>query len=166
MASRPVAGASHIGPPGHGRNSERNHPATAEALQLVPVGQTTVNHAGGCSQANTYVVNLILPNTVGFAGVLVSKCPDVAGDFGAIVGMDIISQADLAITNVAGQTVMSFRTPSIQPIDYVIEAHRTDLPARHATLPVLVASRALTADRSNTKTAMAKTTTDPIPDGD
>ena len=60
--------------------------ATAEALQLVPVGQTTLNHAGGCSQANTYVVNLILPNKVGFAGVLVSECPDVVGDFGAIVG--------------------------------------------------------------------------------
>ena len=93
--------------------------ATAEALQLVPVGQTTVNHAGGCSQASTYVVNIILPNKVGFAGILVSECPDVAGDFGAIVGMDIISQADLSITNVGGQTVMSSRTPSIQPIDYV-----------------------------------------------
>jgi len=32
------------------------------------------------------VVNLILPNKVGFAGVLVSECPDVVGDFGAIVG--------------------------------------------------------------------------------
>jgi len=98
--------------------------ATANALQLVPVGQTTVNHAGGCSQANTYVVNIILPNKVGFVGVLVSECPDVAGNFGAIVGMDIISQADLSITNAGGQTWMSFRTPSIQPIDYVIEANR------------------------------------------
>ena len=111
--------------------------ATAEALQLVPVGQTTVNHAGGCSRANTYVVNVILPNKVGFAGILVSECPDVVGDFGAIVGMDIISQADLSITNVGGQTVMSLRTPSIQAIDYVIEANRLRFAgtARNAPCP-------------------------------
>jgi hypothetical protein len=98
--------------------------ATAEALQLIPVGQTLVNHAGGCSQANTYVVNVILPNKVGFIGVLVSECPDVVGNFGAIVGMDIISQSDFSITNVADQTWMSVRTPSIEPIDYVVEANR------------------------------------------
>jgi hypothetical protein len=90
--------------------------ATAAALGLVPVGNASVTHAGGSSQVNTYLVNFILPNSVGVAGVMVSECPDIAGNFGAIVGMDIISSGDLAITNVDGQTWMSFRYPSIQAL--------------------------------------------------
>lgn len=98
--------------------------ATAVALGLVPIGAATVNHAGGSSQANTYLTNFILPNKVGVAGVLVTECPNIAGDFGAIIGMDIITQGDLSITNVNGETWMTFRTPSVQTIDYVVEANR------------------------------------------
>lgn len=98
--------------------------ATANALGLVPIGAATVNHAGGSSQASTYLTNFILPNKVGMAGVLVTECPNIAGDFGAIIGMDIITQGDLSITNVNSQTWMTFRTPSIQTIDYVVEANR------------------------------------------
>lgn len=38
-----------------------------------------------------------------------------------IIGMDIISQGDLSITNYGGRTVISFRTPSLETIDYVAE---------------------------------------------
>ena len=38
-----------------------------------------------------------------------------------IIGMDIISQGDLSITNYSGRTVISFRTPSLETIDYVSE---------------------------------------------
>jgi len=98
--------------------------ATAAAIGLVPVGTTKVNHAGGRSQSNTYLVSMFLPNNVGIPGVLVSECQNIAGDFGAIIGMDIITQGDLAITNVKGETWMTFRLPSIQSIDYVAEANR------------------------------------------
>lgn len=98
--------------------------ATAQALNLVPVGSTVVYHAGGSSQSNTYLVSILLPINVGLTGVLVSECPDIAGDFGVVIGMDIITTGDFAITNANGQTWMTFRTPSIQPIDYVVEANR------------------------------------------
>jgi hypothetical protein len=98
--------------------------ATADAMGLIPVGTALINHAGGSSQANTFVVNFLLPNNVVVAGVRVSECEDIAGNFGAIIGMDIITQGDLSITNVHGQTCMSFRIPSINAIDYVIEANR------------------------------------------
>lgn len=98
--------------------------ATKDALGLVPVGATMVNHAGGSSQANTYLVNFVLPNNVGVVGVLVSECPDIAGSFGAIIGMDIITKGDISITNVHRQTWMTFRTPSIDTIDYVAEANK------------------------------------------
>lgn len=38
-----------------------------------------------------------------------------------IIGMDIISKGDLAITNYSGRTIISFRTPSLEAIDYVGE---------------------------------------------
>jgi len=98
--------------------------ATVKELNLIPVGTTTVNHAGGSSQSNTYLVNVYLPNQVGIAGVLVSECDDIAGNFGAIIGMDIIARGDFSITNVGNKTWVSYRYPSIKGIDYVEEHNR------------------------------------------
>lgn len=97
--------------------------ATALTLKLSPVGVIKVNHAGGTSDSKTYLVNIGLPNGVGAKGVLVSECKDIAGNFGAIIGMDIICRGDFAITNADGTTCMSFRTPSIRRVDYVEEAN-------------------------------------------
>lgn len=99
--------------------------ATAKALGLIPSGVIHINHAGGTSLSNSYLTNFYLPNKVCVAGVSVSECPNIAGQFGAIVGMDIISKGDFSITNHNGKTWMTFRVPSIQPADYVIEANRT-----------------------------------------
>src|SRR5664279_114133 len=63
--------------------------AMVGALGLNPTGTTNVNHAGGASLSNTYVVNFGLPNQVAVAGVLVTEFAAIAGGFGAIVGMDI-----------------------------------------------------------------------------
>jgi hypothetical protein len=95
---------------------------TITALSLNPVGTTVVNHAGGSSRVNTYLVNIFLPNQVVVAGVLVSECQDVVGDLGSIIGMDIITRGDLALTNFNHSTCMSFRIPSIKCVDYVKEA--------------------------------------------
>lgn len=38
-----------------------------------------------------------------------------------IIGMDIISRGDLAITNYLGRTTITFREPSLETIDYVAE---------------------------------------------
>lgn len=96
--------------------------SVAEKMGLIPVGSTNVNHAGGSSVANTYLVNFYLPNNVGVAGVLVSECPPF--NFGAIIGMDIIARGDLAISNFDNQTWMTFRYPSHKATDYVLEANR------------------------------------------
>lgn len=94
-----------------------------QALNLTAVGATNVNHAGGMSMSPTYVVNFVLPNAVGVAGLLVTEFPGTP-QLGAIVGMDVISQGDLALTNVNGLTCMSFRMPSCETVDYVQEANR------------------------------------------
>jgi len=98
--------------------------ATAQALGLIPTGTATVQHAGGSSQSNTYVVNFILPNKVLVRGVLVTECPSISGNVGAIIGMDIITQGDFSITNVNRCTCVSYRYPSIKTIDYVKEGRR------------------------------------------
>jgi hypothetical protein len=98
--------------------------ATASSIDLVPVGSTNVNHAGGSSFSNTYLVNIFLPNMVGIVGVLVSECPNITGNFGAIIGMDIISGGDLSITNANSNTWMTFRYPSYKTCDYVVDFNR------------------------------------------
>jgi predicted aspartyl protease len=94
---------------------------TAEKLGLKPVGVTKVIHAGGTSDCNTHLVNLILPNNVTVQGLLVSENADIVGHFGAIIGMDIINHGDLALTNASGQTWLSFRIPSASRTDFVNE---------------------------------------------
>jgi predicted aspartyl protease len=98
--------------------------ATASALGLTSVGQVTMDHAGGSSQSNRYLVNIMLPNRVNVIGALVSECGSIAGDVGGIIGMDIIARGDFSVTNVNGLTCMSFRLPSIETIDYVVEANK------------------------------------------
>lgn len=92
-------------------------------LGLVPVGQANVQHAGGTGTSATYLVNFMLPNSVGVVGTLVTAFHPNAGDFGAIVGMDIINKGDLALTHVGGKSCMSFRIPSCDEIDYVVHAN-------------------------------------------
>lgn len=95
-----------------------------KALGLTPAGVTKVSHAGGISTSSTYVVNFELPHRVLVAGILATEFPGGANRFGAIVGMDVICHGDFAITNVSGKTWFSFRTPSCEAIDYVVEANR------------------------------------------
>lgn len=87
----------------------------ARQLGLVPTGTVKVNHAGGVSQSPTYVISLFLPNRVALPGVLVSECPPQPG-FDLIIGMDVITLGDLAITNVGGKTSFSFRIPSVETV--------------------------------------------------
>ncbi len=98
--------------------------ATVDQLHLTPTGTAIVNHAGGSSQTNTYLVNFLLPPNVRVVGVMVTECPQTSGDFGAIIGMDVICKGDFSITNCDNRTCMSFRIPSISRIDYVQEANR------------------------------------------
>lgn len=99
-------------------------PETARQLNLTPVGAREVIHFGGKKQSNTHLLNFILPNNVVTPGILVTESDDIINDFGVIIGMDIIARGDFSITNVRNQTWMSYRIPSINAIDYVVEHNR------------------------------------------
>jgi hypothetical protein len=94
--------------------------AVVDACGLKPTGMTRVQGVHGISVVETYVIMLRLSNGVGFRDVAVSK-----GELGAgpqvLLGMDVITKGDFAITNKGGSTVFSFRTPSEADVDYVAE---------------------------------------------
>lgn len=100
-----------------------------QTLQPVRTGLRTVLTPTGSSIRGMYLLDLILPNNV--------HVPDVAvvdteiGDQGinVLIGMDIISMGDFAVSNHGGKLVFSFRVPSIKTTDYVAEAKAEDIKA-------------------------------------
>ncbi|MGH9507325.1 MAG: aspartyl protease family protein [Terriglobales bacterium] len=98
-------------------------PAVADPLRLPQTGLRLVYHGGGTGHAKTYLANIYLPNGVAIAGVELAETPNTP-QFGVIIGMNVITLGDFAVTNAGGQTWASFRCPSIEGIDYVAEANR------------------------------------------
>ena len=90
----------------------------ATQLGLKPIGKTDVHHGGGKSVEDVYLVNIHLPNKVIMGGIRVTGSPNMSGRFGVIIGMDIISEGDLAVSHHNGKTLVSFRIPSVGPIDF------------------------------------------------
>ncbi|MGD1047612.1 MAG: SEC-C metal-binding domain-containing protein [Candidatus Krumholzibacteriaceae bacterium] len=93
-----------------------------DSCGLKPTGMTRVSAAGGEYDTETYFVDLELPNHVTIRNIRVTKA-DVR-DADVLIGMDIISSGDLAITNHNGKTVFTFRLPSDGRIDFVDLAKR------------------------------------------
>jgi hypothetical protein len=93
------------------------------SLNLKPTGKTMVQTAGGQGLANTYLINLYLPNDVVFLGVRVAEA-QLVGNEDILIGMDIIGNGDFSVTNFDRKTCMSFRLPSLKRIDYVPETNK------------------------------------------
>ncbi len=94
---------------------------TAQKLCLIPINTVNVNHAGGTSPANAYMVNVYLPNNVGVPMLQVIECPGTDDSFGAIIGMDIICRGDFSITNTEGKTCVNFCLPAMHNYNFVNE---------------------------------------------
>lgn len=96
-------------------------------LKLPPIGRVTTHSVHGIKEVNTYKIDIILPNKVLFERVIVSE--GVLGDpnIDLLIGMDIITLGDFAVTNVRGRTILSFRIPSFNEIDYVPETDKFNL---------------------------------------
>jgi len=99
-----------------------------DSCALKPTGMTQVHGVHGTANSKTFLVNIILPNAVQFANVEVTLGNVTGADL--LIGMDIITTGDFAITNVKGNTTFSFRFPSIATIDYVKEADAVSLKAK------------------------------------
>ena len=97
--------------------------SVVDKCNLIPVGFTELHHAQGSTKdVPVYIVNIGLPSGVAIPGVIVSLA-QISRDQGidVLIGMDIITQGDFAVTNPKGNTKFSFRMPSIADIDFVEE---------------------------------------------
>jgi Uncharacterized protein conserved in bacteria len=93
----------------------------AKKMGLKPVSFAKVHHAQGVNVVPVYLVNLYLNKQVAIEAMKVSEIADTVGKFDVLIGMDIITLGDFAVTNVDGKTCVSFRIPSIETIDYIQE---------------------------------------------
>jgi len=93
----------------------------ATDLGLLTEALIPIQHASGESvETPQHYVNLILPNNVVVVGRAVAQLP--LTNFDVIVGMDIISLGDFAISNFNGKTTFTFRIPSVEEFDFVADS--------------------------------------------
>ena len=105
-----------------------------EELGLKPTGVMNIRHAGGMSKANTYLVNLVLPDNVIVSEVRVTEVKLIPDDSipdyrqpQLLIGMDVIGLGDFVVTNHNNKTAMSFRVPSVGEIDFVLETREENV---------------------------------------
>ena len=99
-----------------------------DQCDLKPIGAVQVHHGGGIQIRAVFLVNLGLPNKVGFAQIRATE-GDIAGA-DVLLGMDIISGGDFAITQQDGKTTFSFRIPSAETINFVKQKKSIPTPAQ------------------------------------
>lgn len=114
-------------------------PNVAGELGLQPTGQTRVHTAGGEDIQNTYLVNLTLPMGFIFPNLVVTEGKLAGVD--VLIGMDIIGLGDLAITNYKGETVMTFRIPSMEEFDFVPQADKFNAKMQRQEIKGVVGQR-------------------------
>ncbi len=94
----------------------------AKELGLIEVQRIAVSGVHGVKEVPVYYVEIELNDGDGAISLraLVSECTELSSDgsVGALIGMNVINRGDFAISNFGGKTTMSFRTPSLQKIDF------------------------------------------------
>jgi hypothetical protein len=91
-------------------------------LELNILGIASIEGFHGEDFRPFHDVNIGIVKGVGFEKIRVVAAKSLAGRH-ALLGMDIISQLDFAITNVDGATVHSIRFPSAETIDFETSPH-------------------------------------------
>ena len=93
----------------------------ATDLELSIEARVPIQHAGGASTGvPQHYVNLQLPNGLVIIGRAVAQLPLTNCD--VLVGMDIISLGDFAVSNFDGKTTFSFRIPSVKELDFAADS--------------------------------------------
>ena len=70
--------------------------------------------------SNSYRIDFFLPNNIHVAEVLALKIPyNKEINYDITIGMEIITQGDMSLSNKNGITTFSFRVPSIGGVDFV-----------------------------------------------
>lgn len=87
-------------------------------LGLQPTGMIKVQTPSGIGLMNKYMINLILNNEVRIMNLVVMDSEIGNQGIDVLIGMDIISNGDFAVSNFEGKTQFSFRLPSQEHVEY------------------------------------------------
>jgi predicted aspartyl protease len=97
-------------------------PEIAVKLDLKPISKTIMATPSDKNvQSNVYLLNVRLPN--GATIINVQALEGTPNSCDMLIGMDVISLGDFAVTNFNGKTMFSFRTPSMAEIDFTRHSH-------------------------------------------
>jgi uncharacterized protein YchJ len=97
-------------------------PEIAAKLNLKPVSKALMATPSDKDvQSNVYLINIYLPNRATIIDVQALEGSPNSCDM--LIGMDVISLGDFAVTNFNGKTMFSFRIPSMAEIDFVKHSH-------------------------------------------
>jgi predicted aspartyl protease len=92
----------------------------AAGLGLKIMDRGRVNAAGGIHASSVFSIDVLLRSMVNFVNIRAMTFVKTVQIFDIIIGMDILTLGDLAITNHNRQTVLSFRVPpDTKHIDFV-----------------------------------------------
>jgi predicted aspartyl protease len=97
-----------------------------DALGLKPIGMTMASGVDGEYMAEVYLVSVGLPNGIGFSKMRVTK--GKLGHLDMLIGMDIITCGDFALTHHEGKTCFSFRCPPTEKIDFIKKSPTPNMP--------------------------------------
>lgn len=89
-----------------------------DKLDLKPVGEMTVTTSNHTSVAKTYLIDIILPSNYKCEQIVVIGGQINNAIHDMLIGMDIISRGDFAVSNFNGRTTFTFRIPSKGVIDF------------------------------------------------
>jgi gag-polyprotein putative aspartyl protease len=98
----------------------------ARQLQSEEVGSIRIRGFTGSEIVPQHILDVGLPNNIEIKTLIAAESKSLGENqrgepYGFLIGMDILKHGDLAVNHANGYTTLSFRTPSINHVDYVEE---------------------------------------------
>ena len=104
--------------------------SVAQKIGCIATDIATMKGVGSSPKTvDVYDVAIILPNKVKFDKVKVLSTSSIGG-CDILIGMDIITAGDFAITNINNKTTVSFCIPSYKEICFVKNTTKANIKAR------------------------------------
>ena len=88
-------------------------------LNMTSTGNIPMLTPSGSTVCNTYLVDVTLTNKVYVPSVMVLDSEIGNQGIGMLIGMDIITKGDFAVSNYNGKTMFTFRMPSESTLNFV-----------------------------------------------
>lgn len=95
----------------------------AQKLGLVGLQKVNIRGVHGVKEVDVFFIEIFLNNENITVPCRVTECDELSNDGSVdlLLGMNVISNGDFVISNHAGNTVMTFRVPSLETFDFVEE---------------------------------------------